>query len=39
MHVVGGKLLRAIRGETSTLEHFLMSGLLDEFYARALSGA
>nr|XP_036580489.1 beta-ketoacyl synthase domain-containing protein [Colletotrichum truncatum]KAF6788401.1 beta-ketoacyl synthase domain-containing protein [Colletotrichum truncatum] len=36
MHVVGEQMPRAIRGETTMLEHLLMTGLLDEYYATAL---
>ncbi|KAH7329713.1 beta-ketoacyl synthase domain-containing protein [Stachybotrys elegans] len=36
MHVVGQQMARCIRGETTMLEH-LMTGLLDDYYARALS--
>lgn len=39
MHVVGEQMPRAIRGETSMLEHLMMNGLLDDYYARALSMA
>ncbi|KAL9045343.1 MAG: hypothetical protein Q9214_001595, partial [Letrouitia sp. 1 TL-2023] len=39
MHIVGEQMPRAIRGETSMLEHLMMNGLLDEYYARALSMA
>lgn len=39
MHVVGEQMPRAIRGETSMLEHLMMTGLLDDYYARALSMA
>lgn len=36
MHIVGEQMPRAIRGETTMLEHLLMTGLLDEYYAEAL---
>ncbi|KAH6880012.1 beta-ketoacyl synthase domain-containing protein [Thelonectria olida] len=36
MHIVGEHMPRAIRGETSMLEHLLMTGLLDEYYAKGL---
>lgn len=39
MHVVGEQMPRAIRGETAMLEHLMMNGLLDDYYARALSMA
>lgn len=39
MHVVGEQMPRAIRGETSMLEHLMMNGLLDDYYASALSMA
>ncbi|KAL8972023.1 MAG: hypothetical protein Q9197_002975 [Variospora fuerteventurae] len=39
MHVVGEQMPRAIRGETSMLEQLMMNGLLDDYYARALSMA
>ncbi|KAH7019596.1 beta-ketoacyl synthase domain-containing protein [Ilyonectria destructans] len=36
MHIVGEHMPRSIRGETMILEHLLMTGLLDEYYAKAL---
>jgi hybrid polyketide synthase/nonribosomal peptide synthetase ACE1 len=37
MHVVGEQMPRAIRGETTMLEHLMMNGLLDDYYANSLS--
>ncbi|OOF97571.1 hypothetical protein ASPCADRAFT_129251 [Aspergillus carbonarius ITEM 5010] len=36
MHVVGEQLPRAIRGETTMLQHLMVTGLLNEYYAKAL---
>lgn len=37
MHVVGEQMPRAIRGETSILEHLMTDGLLGDYYAKAKS--
>lgn len=37
MHVVGEQMPRAIRGETSMLEHLMTNGLLGEYYDKAQS--
>ncbi|XWW92934.1 hypothetical protein V2A60_000862 [Cordyceps javanica] len=39
MLAVGQNMHRAIRGETTMLEHLIMNGILDDYYARALSMA
>jgi hybrid polyketide synthase/nonribosomal peptide synthetase ACE1 len=36
LHVVGKEMPRAIRGETSILEHLMHDGLLNDYYATAL---
>lgn len=37
MHVVGEQMPRAIRGETTMLEHLMTNGLLGDYYAKAKS--
>ncbi|KAL8383428.1 hypothetical protein RB595_006943 [Gaeumannomyces hyphopodioides] len=37
MHVVGEQMPRAIRGETTMLEHLMASGILSDYYAKAQS--
>ncbi|KAJ3496326.1 hypothetical protein NLG97_g2739 [Lecanicillium saksenae] len=39
MFAVGHNMPRAIRGETTMLEHLIMNGILEDYYARALSMA
>ncbi|RHZ44289.1 uncharacterized protein CDV56_102026 [Aspergillus thermomutatus] len=36
MHIVGEQMPRAIRGETTMLHHLMVTGLLNEYYAKAL---
>jgi hybrid polyketide synthase/nonribosomal peptide synthetase ACE1 len=36
MHIVGEQMPRAIRGETTMLQHLMVTGLLNEYYAKAL---
>lgn len=36
MHIVGEQMPRAIRGETPMLQHLMVDGLLNEYYAKAL---
>lgn len=37
MHVIGEQMARAIRGETTMLEHLMHNGLLGEYYAKCES--
>ncbi|KAJ5318336.1 hypothetical protein N7476_004756 [Penicillium atrosanguineum] len=36
MHIVGEQMPRAIRGETTMLQHLMVTGLLNEYYSKAL---
>ncbi|PKY00833.1 beta-ketoacyl synthase domain-containing protein [Aspergillus campestris IBT 28561] len=36
MHVVGEQMPRAIRGETTMLQHLMVTGLLNDYYTNAL---
>lgn len=36
MYIVGEQMPRAIRGETTMLQHLMVTGLLNEYYAKAL---
>ncbi|KAL4811323.1 beta-ketoacyl synthase domain-containing protein [Aspergillus unguis] len=36
MHIVGKEMPRAIRGETSMIEHLTADGLLDDYFSRAM---